>query len=59
MSASGSTNSKRMIGTEKTHMEFAFSVTRLAIWAKKWLLPKLLDGILYTLDMQDPQKNDC
>ena len=26
---------------------------------KKLLLPGLLDAMLYELDMQDPQKNDC
>ena len=26
---------------------------------KKLLLPGLLNGMLYELDMQDPQKNDC
>ena len=26
---------------------------------KKLLLPRLLDVILYELDMQDPQKSDC
>ena len=25
---------------------------------KKLLLPRLLDGMLYEMDMQDPQKND-
>ena len=25
---------------------------------KKLLLPELLDGMLYKLDMQDPEKND-
>ena len=29
-------------------------------WSKKLFLPELLDdGMLYKLDMQDPQKNDC
>ena len=26
---------------------------------KKLLLPGLLDVVLYEMDMQDPQKNDC
>ena len=26
---------------------------------KKLFLPGLLDGMLYELDMQDPQKSDC
>ena len=31
-------------------MEFAFNVTRLAIWAKKMLLSGLFDAMLYVLD---------
>ena len=43
---------------KKLIMEFAFSVTRLVILNKKLLLSRLLDGILYELDMQDPQERD-
>ena len=35
-------------------IEFVFNVTSLLV--KKLFLPELLDGILYELDIQDPQK---
>ena len=38
-------------------MEFAFNVTRLAIWARN-CFEGLLDGMLYKVDMQDPHKTD-
>ena len=54
MSASGSTNYfKRMMGIEEAPYEV---VSHLG---KKVLLPGLLDGMLYELDIQDTQKNDC
>ena len=49
MFASGSTiYYKTMVDIEESPMEFAGHL------GKKLLLPGLLDGILYELDMQDP-----
>ena len=41
------------MSTEETHYGICLQCD------KKLLLPELFDGMLYKLDIQDPQKNDC
>ena len=56
----------------ETHLFLAAPITSRGRWApkkllmeftrhlgKKLLLPGLLDALLYEMDMQDQQKNDC
>ena len=60
MSASGSTNYfKRLMGIEETRYRICLQCDKFRHLGKKLLLPGLLEGMLYKLDMQDPQKNDC
>ena len=51
--------SKRMMGTEETHYGVCFQYDKANHLGKKLLLPGLFDNMLYKLDIQDPQENDC
>ena len=44
------------MGTEETRYGICFQGDKASHLGKKLLLSKLFDGILYELDMQDPQK---
>ena len=60
MSASGSTNYFReLMGIEETCYRIYLRCDKARHLGKKLLLSGPLDGMLYKLDMQDPQKNDC
>ena len=44
------------MGIEETCYRICFQCNKTSHLGKKMLLPGLLDGMLYELDMQDPQK---
>ena len=44
---------------EETHYGICFQCDKSSHLGKNLLLPELLGGLLYELDMQDPQKSDC
>ena len=58
MSASGSTNYFREV-IEETHYGICLQYDKAGHLGKKMLLPGLFDGMLYELNMQYSQKNDC
>ena len=47
------------MGIEETHYGIYLQCDKASHLGKKLFLPGLLDNMLYKLDMQDPQKNDC
>ena len=47
------------MGIEETHYGIFLQCDKASHLGKKLLLPRLLNGMLYELDMQDPQKSDC
>ena len=51
--------SERLMGTEETCYGICFQCDKVSHLGKKLFLPGLLDGMLYKLNMQDPQKSDC
>ena len=57
MSASGSTNYFREVtGIEETCYGICLQCDKNNHLGQKLLLPELLDGMMYELDIQDPQK---
>ena len=47
------------MGIEETHHGICLQCDKASHLGKKLPLLGLLDGMLYELDMQDPQKSDC
>ena len=47
------------MGIEETRYEICLHCNKTSHLGKKLLLPGLLDGMLYELEMQDSHKNGC
>ena len=50
---------ERLMDIEQTHYGICLQYDKANHLGKKLLLLGLIDSMLYILEMQDPQKNDC
>lgn len=51
--------SEGLMGIKETHYGICLQWDKASVLEKKLLLPGLLDGMQYELDMQNPEKSGC